>query len=146
MRERVFLDSSVIIAFFSGNKEAVNLIDKLQDYELCICDIVFSEVVYKLMVLKYLENKEKFEFHKFKREISEFLQLYDIVLEFIKDAKITILPITLDIVIESIEIGKKYKLLPNDALIVSLCKHYGIRKIATFDKDFERVEFLEIDK
>jgi len=78
------------------------------------------------MVLKYLENKEKFEFHSFKREISEFLQLYDIILEFIKDAKITILPTSLDIVIESIEIGKKYKFLPNDALIVSLCKHYGI--------------------
>jgi len=98
------------------------------------------------MVLKFLQNKDKFKFHEFKKEISEFLQIYDIVLEFIKDAKISILPTSLDIVIESIEMGKKYKLLPSDALIVSLCKHYGIRKIATFDKDFEKVDFLEIIK
>jgi len=39
---------------------------------------------------------------------------------------------------------KKYKLLPNDALIAATCKHRGINKIATFDSDFERVDFLEI--
>ena len=39
---------------------------------------------------------------------------------------------------------EKYKLLPNDALIVATCKHHGINKIATFDSDFERVDFLEI--
>ena len=37
-----------------------------------------------------------------------------------------------------------YRLLPNDALIAATCKHYGIRKIATFDEDFKRVEFLEV--
>ncbi len=41
---------------------------------------------------------------------------------------------------------EKYHLLPNDALIVATCKYYGIRKIATFDEDFKRVEFLEIIK
>lgn len=35
-------------------------------------------------------------------------------------------------------IMEKYKLLPNDALIVATCKHYGIKKIATFDEDFRR--------
>jgi predicted nucleic acid-binding protein len=39
---------------------------------------------------------------------------------------------------------KKYGLLPNDALIAATCKHYGIRKIATFDSDFDRVDFLEV--
>ena len=42
------------------------------------------------------------------------------------------------------EILKKYDLLPNDALIAATCRHYGIKKIATFDEDFERVDFLEI--
>jgi hypothetical protein len=37
-----------------------------------------------------------------------------------------------------------YRLLPNDALIAATCKHYGIRKIATFDPDFKRVDFLEV--
>ena len=37
-----------------------------------------------------------------------------------------------------------YGLFPNDALIAATCKHHGIRKIATFDPDFKRVDFLEM--
>ena len=44
------------------------------------------------------------------------------------------------------EISIKYKLLPNDALTAATCKYYGISKIATFDDDFERVDFLEVVK
>jgi len=43
-----------------------------------------------------------------------------------------------------LEVLSKYSLLTNDALIVSTCKHLGIRRIATFDEDFKRVDFLEI--
>ena len=39
---------------------------------------------------------------------------------------------------------KKYGLLPNDALIAATCKHYDIKKIATIDPDFKRVDFLEV--
>ena len=42
------------------------------------------------------------------------------------------------------EIIEKYSLLPNDALIVATCKFYGIKHIASFDKDFQRVDFLEV--
>ncbi len=44
------------------------------------------------------------------------------------------------------EFIEKRSLLPNDALIAATCKYYGISKIATFDEDFERVDFLEIVK
>jgi len=56
---------------------------------------------------------------------------------------VTVLSITLswDDVLEVME---KYHLLPNDAIIAAICKHYGIKKIATFDPDFERVGFLEV--
>ena len=40
-------------------------------------------------------------------------------------------------------VAEKYGLLPNDAVIAATCKHYGINKIATFDSDFKRVDFLE---
>nr|WP_275425194.1 PIN domain-containing protein [Thermococcus chitonophagus] len=42
------------------------------------------------------------------------------------------------------EVMKKYKLLPNDALIAITCGHYGIKNIATFDEDFKRVKFLKV--
>ena len=41
---------------------------------------------------------------------------------------------------------KNYTLLPSDALIAASCNGNGIAKIATFDKDFEKVNFLEIIK
>ncbi|KUK05323.1 MAG: putative ribonuclease VapC, partial [Archaeoglobus fulgidus] len=43
-----------------------------------------------------------------------------------------------------LEIMERYRLLPNDALIAATCKHYGIKKIATFDEDFRRVDFLQV--
>ncbi len=43
-----------------------------------------------------------------------------------------------------IMIVKDYKLLPNDAPIAATCRYYGIKKIATFDDDFKRVDFLEV--
>ena len=39
---------------------------------------------------------------------------------------------------------KSIDFLPSDALIAETCKHYGIRKIATFDEDFEKADFLEV--
>ncbi len=45
---------------------------------------------------------------------------------------------------EFTDVFSDYTLLPNDALIAATCKHYGIRKIATFDEDFRRVDFLEV--
>ena len=37
-----------------------------------------------------------------------------------------------------------YRLLPNDAAIIAACRYHVIRKIATFDSDFDRVDFIDI--
>ena len=34
----------------------------------------------------------------------------------------------------------------SEVLIAGTCKYYDIRKIATFDEDFEKVDFLEVVK
>ncbi|MFZ2833861.1 MAG: PIN domain-containing protein [Methanothrix sp.] len=39
---------------------------------------------------------------------------------------------------------RNYKLLPADAAIAASCKYHEIAKIATFDSDFKRVDFLEV--
>ncbi len=69
---------------------------------------------------------------------------FTLLLKFLKEFKILIFPDTSEIE-EVIKIMKKY-LLPNDALIAATCEYYGIRKIATFDEDFAKVDFLEIVK
>jgi hypothetical protein len=122
----------------------VKVLDSLSDCNLCINDIVFSEVAYKLMVLKFLEKKEKFKLHELKNELSNYVHVYDILREFIKEAGMRVLQANGAVVLESIEIGRRYGLLPNDALIAATCKIYGIERIATFDEDFRKVDFLEI--
>ena len=143
-KERVFVDSSVIVGFFSGNSKAVEVLDSFSDCVLCISDVVFSEGVYKLMVLKFLERNEKFRLHALRKDISDYVHVYEILWEFISRAEMEVLQINVKIIAEAIEIGVRYGLLPNDALIAATCKHYGIKKIATFDDDFKRVDFLEV--
>jgi len=68
----------------------------------------------------------------------------NVILELIKNDLLKILELNVQIFEISYLFSKKYGLLPNDALIAATCKHYGIKKIATFDQDFERVDFLEV--
>jgi len=42
-----------------------------------------------------------------------------------------------------LDVIEAYRLLPNDAAIVAACRYHGIRKIATFDSDFDRVDFID---
>ncbi len=43
------------------------------------------------------------------------LEIYVTIFEFIKDAEMKILAVTEDVVSEAVEIGRLYRLLPNDA-------------------------------
>ena len=42
------------------------------------------------------------------------------------------------------KVAELYGLLPGDAIIVATCMKHGITRVATFDKDFEGIPFLEI--
>jgi len=66
------------------------------------------------------------------------------ILEDLTSTTIKVLYVNEEILHLSKRFSFDYKLLPDDALIVATCKHHGIRKIATFDPDFKRVDFLEI--
>ena len=75
----------------------------------------------------------------------ESLFVYKKFFEFLKKFSILILENKCS-VDDFQSIMEKYKLLPNDALIAATCRHYGIKKVATFDEDFKRVDFLEVMK
>ncbi len=38
---------------------------------------------------------------------------------------------------------QRYRLLPFDALIAATCQFNGIKSIATFDRDFRRLDILK---
>lgn len=111
---------------------------------------VLEEASFKIIISSVLESLklEKYSFHRIKDEfekdrgkalVVERLHL----LNSIKD-KLIVLELNEDIFEIAKEVVEKYRLLPNDALIAATCKHYGIRKIATCDSDFDRVDFLEV--
>jgi predicted nucleic acid-binding protein len=148
MKEKLAIDSSVLIKVLLDNKKEI-LLSLVTDYELFAPSNVLEETAYKIISLtisdiigskKFYKIKEAWESDLGEEEIKKRIA----VLEDLTDKIINILYIGKEIV----EISKKvcfgYKLLPNDALIAATCKHYGIKKIATLDPDFKRVDFLEV--
>ena len=67
----------------------------------------------------------------------------DRLFQFVENSSISLIPVNNDLE-DWKEILLKYKLLPYDALIDSTCMSNRITKIATFDRDFNRVDFLKI--
>ncbi|CAB3288334.1 Ribonuclease VapC2 [Methanocaldococcus lauensis] len=112
---RVFVDSSVIIESLKGNNEAISLLHNIENYELAINPIVFSEVVY--IYIKYGKG--------------DLNKVFDFLNSFIM----------LDLTEEVVKIAEKYitkfKLLPNDSLILATCKFYGF-SLASLDSDFKK--------
>ena len=92
-KERIFLDSSVIIGLFSGDDDAEKILGKIVGESLCVNDVVFSEVVYKSMVLKFLEKEPKFSLKKLKRNIDKYIYLYKEFLKFLREFEIEFLAI-----------------------------------------------------
>jgi len=89
---------------------------------------------------RFFKMKEIFE----KEEINEFFERMR-ALNILANIW-NVLDINFEIFETAKTIIKVHRLLPNDALIAATCKYYGINKIATFDEDFARVDFLEVVK
>ncbi len=148
MRENCFVDTSTILKVIIENE--VELLEGLSKYVLHTSTNVLEEASFKIIVASVLGelNVERTNFFKIKEEfergIAEKIIIDRLhVLNFLK-SRFVVLPVDDTIFDLSKEIVEKYKLLPNDALIAATCKHYSIKKIATFDDDFKRVNFLEV--
>lgn len=148
MREKVVIDSSVLVKTLLENKKEV-ILSLLGNYELFSPSNVLEETAYKIIVLTISDMINSNKFHKIKKawesgvgeeEIRKRLDILDDLTSTI----IRVLYIDEEILHLSRGISFEYKLLPNDSLITATCKHYGIKKIATFDTDFKRVDFLEV--
>jgi len=140
----VLIDANVIISFLirsEKTEEAKRLLERVEGPVISMN--IIEEIVYVGLSLIYgvrgFKLREKIaegvceEAERFLNTLASFLDEYDI--------KIVSIPKNFD---EMLRIVKEYRLLPNDALIVATCKHHGISKIATFDEDFKRVDFLDV--
>ena len=138
--ERVFIDTNAIIELFRNNEGVREFFRKVEDGEIAGLAnvVVFLETLHVYAILKTDQGPMNL------KKRPSMLKSIDLspVLRFFTILKI--LPVNSISMEDIVEIIGEYGLLPNDALIAATCRHYGIRKIATFDEDFRRVDFLEV--
>ena len=105
---------------------------------------ILEEVAYVGLSLIYGCRGFKLRDELRKKLTSEAKVFLDRVKSFVAEFRIRLLrmPEDIDLLMDSIV---AYRLLPNDAAIVATCRHYGITKIATFDSDFNRVAFMQVE-
>ena len=108
--------------------------------------IVYNELLYtvaaKIARVKY-GVKGKYSFRKFIAKHGFPREAIEKVDGFIKDFKIAILKDHQDTE-ELVNTILLYRLTPNDAQITLTCKHNNIETLASFDKDFKRVPWLNV--
>ncbi len=135
---RVFFDSNVFLRFFGGDEKARELLNLVwsEDVEGVINPVVLSEVTYGYMRL--LTDLRPYNLRKKLPKLElDLSPVEDILSDFVLLNPSYSVGELLDVI-------STYRLLPNDASIALTCKIEGIKKIATFDSDFERVGFLEV--
>ena len=139
INNKIFIDSSIFIENFKGNTTAKEILEVAVDkFDVCINSIVFSEVLFKLMVLKsgksILTIKSKNLISSLIKELKNYSELL-LLFKVLEENK--------EILNISLRFIEKYNLLTNDALILATCKYYGIDKIVSLDNDFEKATVSE---
>ena len=145
----VIIDSSVLIdaVVYVKPKVLERLISR---YDAFIPVNVLEETLFKTIIGIVGERVKKNNLFEIKKAWitglcrEEVESRFDVILELIRIDLIEVLDLTKQIFSVSYLIIEKYGLFPNDALIAATCKHYGIKNIATFDSDFDSVDFLDV--
>lgn len=127
----IFIDTNVFVAYLNkrdvNHRRAANLIKKLEKGEfgqVYISDYVFSEIVTVVMLKVGLRKAI---------EIGEFLL-----------DEVEILRVNDEVFVDAWEIFKQVKMSFTDCTIAAMVRTYEIDFLATFDRGFERFEWLKI--
>jgi predicted nucleic acid-binding protein len=140
------IDTSIIISILVSSEkvdQAKAVFKSLKDEDLVITFSVLEEIVYVGLSAIYGCRGFKLRDQVRKGLNDQAESFLDSVASFMEDFGIGIMPHPNDPAMLS-EAIRAYRLLPADAAIAATCKHNDIRKLATFDADFKRVDFLEV--
>ena len=132
MSNRIFLDSSMLIEYHKGRQ--LELLNELMfdiRFELYFSQTVVSEFLFHLLAIEGGKSPMSVKMSKQIPKILEATAALDIFkpLSYLDDNR--------DILPTGVELMIKYNLLPNDALILSICKQHGVGAVASHDSDFE---------
>lgn len=132
MSSSIFVDSSILIEYTKNSRpELFEALLEDERFDLCFGSPVISEYLFHFLAIA--GNKSPLSV-KTSGQIGALLAKanpLDIFrpLIFLPDAA-TLLP-------DSVRLMQQYNLLPNDAMIMALCKMHGIGGLASYDPDFE---------
>ncbi len=133
MKERIYADTNIFIRFFADDMPEQTKISKkilkglLEDkYELYVCNLVFAEIVYVLESYYKLDKKDILE------KMFAILKFKNLVVE------------NKSIIIEALEIYNDKNIDFTDAYMACHARKAGCNRLFSFDKDFTKINFLEI--
>ncbi len=145
----IFVDTNVFYNVLFNTKftsSARRFIDQHQ--ELATSPTVINELIL-VAVRNLCEERYSTRNHSsFKKFITNngyepFRKDLNAIFEFFEDSDICLMTSNEE-VSDWREIMQRYRLLPFDALIAATCLSNGIKSIATFDRDFMRVDTLKV--
>lgn len=156
--EHFFIDANIFIDYSLPNPKygeaAADFLEKIELLEIkaVTTPLVLDEVSYIILmykgslILKTQDRQIIRDFIKRDRNISNLC--YAVVEEFnefLDGLKgLQIIPVNHDDYKQASILGKKFCLLPSDALHASVMRRNNIENIATRDGDFERVEGIKV--
>lgn len=158
MSSTIFIDANIFIYYVTEHPRFANLCEKfILDVEkrkiIGVTSIfVLNEVLHKMMVLEVCKKynrsiRQATRYLKENPEVIFTLNKSKSNIEKIKNIRgLQIVEVPSQLFNRAVELSWEYGLLTNDAIHVATMEKYGIRNIATFDKDFERIDFLNVWK
>lgn len=152
----MYIDTNVLLysAFNHPNfgESCKNFLERVDRgiIEGYVSDFVLNEVFHKLMIAEVTKKftmstgEAVFYMRGNPKVISELETIWE-EMKFIEESNIVILK-NITVFPEFVQISREYNLMATDAFHVTVMKKSGIKNIATFDKDFERVDFIRVWK
>ena len=153
---KVMIDSNVFLYFLLGTfpdpacrERIVSLFEAVEhrDTEGVTTGRIVDEVIFKLLLAKARETYPNKPLNHLKSDPEFAKSLHGIHEEFFgfTDAfGITIVPTTLQHLRHSGTLLKAFGIFGNDALTLKAMLTHNITRIATCDRDFERIELVEV--
>ncbi len=141
---RVFVDTSVILAFLAGqDNRALDIIRGVERREITgyISPLVIDETIYGYLRLATGHSARRIRKLLAKRDERLMGMIKDEVQPVLK--QFTTLPLAAEPG-EVTGLIEEYGLMPADALIALTCRQHEISVIATLDEDFKRVPWLKV--
>ncbi len=139
MSEDIVIDANILVALFDSgdkwNSRANEIMSGLDGESVNILDFVVSEVI-NVLIRRLKERGESDD--KVKGVVNEFIRSVKDKITWVSGLAEFWFDEIVDVLLKS-----SGKLNFNDAFIVVFCKHRGIKRVVSFDKDFDEIDFIE---